>query len=101
MNEKRMFLRVFFMLITFGLIGLLGTLGRPSMANIRAVDIVHLIGTGMCFGGAIVALGARLRGRHCSEQQGPGAKISLPPLLATPSSTLVNHADGSGNEQIR
>ena len=64
MNEKRMFLRVFFMLITFGLIGLLSTLGRPSMADIRAVDIVHLIGTGMCFGGAIFALVAHLRGRH-------------------------------------
>ena len=64
MNETRMFLRIFFVLITFGLISLLGTLDRPSMANIRAVDIVHLIGTGMCFGGAIVALVARLRGRH-------------------------------------
>jgi hypothetical protein len=64
MNETRMFLRMFFMLITFGLLSLLGALGRPSMADIRAVDIVHLIGTGMCFGGAIVALVARLRGRH-------------------------------------
>jgi dienelactone hydrolase len=31
-------------------------LARPTLANIRAVDFVHLIGTGMCFGGAIVAL---------------------------------------------
>jgi hypothetical protein len=64
MNGTRMFLRMFFVLIAFGLISLLGMVGRPTMANIRAVDIVHLIGTGMCFGGAIVALVARLRGRH-------------------------------------
>jgi hypothetical protein len=30
-------------------------LARPSLATIRAVDFVHLIGTGMCLGGAIVA----------------------------------------------
>ena len=30
-------------------------LARPTLANIRAVDFVHLIGTGMCLGGAIVA----------------------------------------------
>jgi hypothetical protein len=64
MNGTRMFHRMFFVLIAFGLISLLGMVGRPTMANIRAVDIVHLIGTGMCFGGAIVALVARLRGRH-------------------------------------
>lgn len=64
MNGTRMFLRMFFVLIAFGLISLLGMVVRPTMANIRAVDIVHLIGTGMCFGGAIVALVARLRGRH-------------------------------------
>jgi dienelactone hydrolase len=31
-------------------------LARPTIATIRAVDIVHLVGTGMCFGAAIVAL---------------------------------------------
>jgi hypothetical protein len=30
-------------------------LDRPTLATIRAVDFVHLIGTGMCLGGAIVA----------------------------------------------
>jgi hypothetical protein len=64
MNGTRMFLRMFFVLTAFGLMSLLGMVGRPIMAEIRAVDIVHLIGTGMCFGGAIVALVARLRGRH-------------------------------------
>jgi hypothetical protein len=30
-------------------------LARPTLATIRPVDFVHLIGTGMCFGAAIVA----------------------------------------------
>ncbi len=64
MNGRRTFLRIFFVLIAFGLISLLAMVGRPTVADIRAVDIVHLIGTGMCFGGAIVALVAHLRGRQ-------------------------------------
>ena len=56
MAEKRAFARVFFVLVSFGVLSLLTMLGRPSLGAIRAVDIVHLIGTGMCFGGAIVAL---------------------------------------------
>jgi len=51
-------------LTAFGVMSLLAMLSRPTLANIRAVDIVHLIGTGMCFGGAIVALVVYLRGHH-------------------------------------
>jgi hypothetical protein len=64
MNGRRPFLRMFFVLLAFGLISLLAMIDRPTMANIRAVDVVHLIGTGMCFGAAIVALVVHLRGRH-------------------------------------
>jgi hypothetical protein len=56
MNDRRNFLRVFFVLGAFGLMSLLAVITRPSLADIRTVDIVHLIGTGMCFGAAIVAL---------------------------------------------
>jgi hypothetical protein len=52
----RAFLRVFFVLGSFGLLSLLIMFTRPTLAGIRAVDVVHLIGTGMCFGGAVVAL---------------------------------------------
>jgi hypothetical protein len=72
MNEMRAFLRVFFVLITFGFIGLLATLDRPTMTDIRAVDIVHLIATGMCFGGAIVALASHLRGRQRKSNNSSG-----------------------------
>ena len=56
MNDRRKFFRIFFVLLAFGVLSLLRTLGRPSLANVRAVDIVQLIGTGMCLGGALVAL---------------------------------------------
>ena len=61
MNDRRAFVRVFYVLMSFGVLSLLVMLTRPSLGAIRAVDIVHLIGTGMCFGGAIVALVAYRR----------------------------------------
>ena len=60
MNDRRRFFRIFFVLLAFGVLSLLRTLGRPSLANMRTVDIVQLIGTGMCLGGALVALGLGL-----------------------------------------
>lgn len=51
------------MLTSFGLISLLAMLGRPAIAELRTVDTVHLIGTGMCFGGAIDALVTHLHSR--------------------------------------
>ncbi len=62
MSDGRAFVRVFFVLVSFGVLSLLAMLARPSLATIRMVDLVHLIGTGMCFGGAIVALVAHRRG---------------------------------------
>ena len=55
MKSRRESFRVAFVLAAFGLLSLLSMLGRPSLANIRAVDFVHLIGTGMCLGAALVA----------------------------------------------
>lgn len=55
MSSRRDSFRVAFVLAAFGLLSLGSMLARPSLAAIRAVDIVHLIGTGMCFGAAIVA----------------------------------------------
>ena len=66
MNNKQTFLRIFFVLISFGIISLMTMLSRPTIAEIRAVDFVHLIGTGMCLGGAVVALGAYFRSRRSS-----------------------------------
>ena len=57
MNNRRRFPRIFFVLSLFGVMNLLAMLSSPAWANIRGVDVVRLIGTGMCFGGAIVSLG--------------------------------------------
>ena len=62
MSERRSLLRVFVVLTVFGLGNLFVMLDKPSLAQIRAVDLVRLIGTGMCFGGALVALGFSFRG---------------------------------------
>jgi hypothetical protein len=61
-----MFFRVFFVLAFFGIMSLLAMLNRPGLSNIRGVDVVHLIGIGMCFGGAIVSLVAYFCGRRSS-----------------------------------
>ena len=66
MNNRRMFPRIFFVLTFFGVMNLLHMLSGPAWANIRGVDIVRLIGTGMCFGGAIVSFVAYFRDRHSS-----------------------------------
>jgi hypothetical protein len=66
MKNRRTFLRVFFVLAAFGVISLLALLSRLSVISIRAVDFVHITGTGLCFGGAIIALVAYFRGDHHS-----------------------------------
>jgi len=55
MRARRHSYRVAFVLAAFGLLSLVSMLARPSLASIRAVDIVHLIGTGMCLGAAVIA----------------------------------------------
>ena len=55
MSSRRESLRVVFVLTAFGLLSLFSMLTHPILATIRALDFVHLIGTGMCLGGAIVA----------------------------------------------
>jgi hypothetical protein len=61
MNDRRRFSRIFFILLVFGIVALTNVLGRPTLGTTRAVDIVQLIGAGMCFGAAIMALAMFLR----------------------------------------
>lgn len=55
MNNRRRDLIIPFVLTLFGVMNLLTVLSSPAWANIRGVYIVRLIGTGMCFGAAIVS----------------------------------------------
>lgn len=64
MKNERMFIRIFFILTVLALMNFLRMLDRPALANIRSVDVVFLVGTGMCLGGAIVAFVAYYRSRH-------------------------------------
>ena len=43
----------FWIPLLFGLLSGSALIGRPSLAGVRAVDIVHLLATGMCFGATI------------------------------------------------
>ena len=67
MNNRRMFLGIFLVLIFFGVMNLLAIISSPAFENIRGVDVVRLIGTGMCFGGAIFCFGAYFFGRRFLE----------------------------------
>ena len=65
-----MFPRIFLVVTFFGVMNLLHMVSSPAWANIRGVDVVRLIGTGMCFGVAIVSLVAYFRDRNSSWRIG-------------------------------
>jgi hypothetical protein len=48
--------------LIIGLIGLMNLMNQPRFASYRTVDVLQLTGSGMCFGVALVALFALLRG---------------------------------------
>jgi hypothetical protein len=47
-----------------GLMFLAIGLNRPSIANMRTLDLVHLLGTGACLGAGLVAVALNLVGRR-------------------------------------
>ncbi len=46
-----------------GLVGLSTAMQRPRFAVIQTVDVVQILGSGMCFGVALASLGFWLRNR--------------------------------------
>ena len=67
MDDRQRFVRIASVLSVFGLLSLFRVLSRPSFESIRPVDAVQLIGTGMCFGAAVLALVLFVRGRRSSK----------------------------------
>jgi len=65
-KDRRRVPRIFFVLTFFGVMNILAMLSSPAWANIRGVDAVRLIGTGMCFGAAIVSFVAYFLDRRSS-----------------------------------
>ena len=50
----------------FGLFFLAIGFNRPSIAEMRMVDLIHLLGTGGCFGAALVGVVLHFVGRRKS-----------------------------------
>jgi hypothetical protein len=48
--------------VIIGLAGLMNLMQRPRFASFHSVDVVQLLASGMCFGVALAALFALLRG---------------------------------------
>lgn len=67
-NKQHKFTPRFFLMLTFfGIMNLLTMLNRPIWTAIRGVDVIRLIGTGMCFGGALIAFATYLQDRKSSR----------------------------------
>jgi len=50
--------------LLLGLVALFASLGKPRVEALHGTDILGLIGSGMCFGVALVGLLGRLRIRN-------------------------------------
>lgn len=57
MTERKDFVRIAAVLLIFAMLSGLRMLGRPGLENVRAVDIVQVLGTGMCLGAGLMAAG--------------------------------------------
>jgi hypothetical protein len=55
-----------FVPLFIGSIGLVNLMHQPRFETYRTVDVVHLLGTGACYGVALVALVLLLRGPRAS-----------------------------------
>ena len=52
--------------LVIGFVGLMNLMHEPRFATCRNVDIVRLLGLGMCFGVALIGLFSLLRGPRTS-----------------------------------
>jgi hypothetical protein len=55
-----------FIPIIIGSVGLMNLMHQPRFETYRTVDVVQLLGTGLCYGVALVALIVLLRGPRAS-----------------------------------
>ncbi len=68
MSNRRSRVRVFIPLFMafMGVAALSNAVSSPRFSTFRAVDVVRLVASGMCFGAALVALVTFFRGRRSS-----------------------------------
>jgi hypothetical protein len=62
-RERRRRLVPIWVPLMMGLLSLSSMMTRPRFATFRGADVVQLIGTGMCFGAALVSLIFLLRSK--------------------------------------
>lgn len=60
MTDRKRFVRIAAVLLIFSAMNGLRLLGRPGLEHVRPVDIVGVLGTGMCLGAALMAAGVAL-----------------------------------------
>ncbi len=63
MPDHRMPWPAVLILFVMGSVGLSNALGRPSLAALRTVDMLQILGSGMCFGVALAFIGFIVRDR--------------------------------------
>jgi hypothetical protein len=66
MFNRKVVVSAVFMPIIIGSAGLVNLMHQPRFEAYRTVDVVQLLGSGLCFGVALVALIALLRGPRAS-----------------------------------
>jgi hypothetical protein len=66
MLNRKLAVSAIAMPLVIGLVGLMNLMHQPRFATFRNVDIVQLLGSGMCFGVALVGLFSLLRGARTS-----------------------------------
>jgi hypothetical protein len=64
MQNRRPAIVAIFVPILVGSIGLIHLMSQPRFESIRTVDVVQLLGSGLCFGIALTALFAMIRNRN-------------------------------------
>ena len=62
MDNPKRFAKTFLPLVAVGFIGFFALTQRPTFSAFHAVDVVQLLGSGMCFGVALAILVASFRG---------------------------------------
>ena len=60
MTDQKRYVRVAVVLLCFAAMNGLRMLGRPGLEHVRPVDIVGVLGTGMCLGAGLMAVGVAL-----------------------------------------
>lgn len=66
MRNRRGFVSTFFVMLAIGLFAVYNITSKPRFETIHTTDVLTLIGAGMCFGVALVALFSFFRGPRTS-----------------------------------